>query len=176
MVLRALDRLEEYLTAALLAAMTLLTFTQVVLRYVFNSGLIWALEATTYLFGWLVLIGISIGVRSNRHIAVDLLSARLGRGMQKAVALLAVGLSLLYAALMCYGSWTLIEQLRLFGSLAHDIPLPRWILLSSLPIGFALLGLRILQVTVGVVRGTHDGLGHRNEGAPALIDAERRNP
>jgi C4-dicarboxylate transporter DctQ subunit len=175
MVLRVLDRLEEYLTAALLAAMTLLAFVQVVLRYVFDSGLIWALEATTYLFGWLVLIGLSIGVRRNSHIAIDLVSEHLPARVGRAVALIAVSLSLLYAALMLYGSWTLIEQLRVFGSLAHDIPLPRWMLLSSLPIGFALLGLRILQVAIGVVRGSHDGLGHRSEGPPMLIGDEERD-
>ena len=176
MVLRALDRLEECLTAVLLAAMTLLTFAQVVLRYIFDSGLIWALETTTYLFGWLVLIGISLGVRTNSHIAVDLVSNRLPQRAQILVALGAVALSLLYAALMFYGSWTLISQLRVFGSLAHDIPLPRWVLLSSLPLGFALLGLRLCQVAVGVVRGTHEGLGARDQGPPKLFDDVGHDP
>jgi C4-dicarboxylate transporter DctQ subunit len=175
MVPRVLDRLEEYLTAALLAAMTLLAFAQVVLRYVFDSGLIWALEAMTYLFGWLVLIGLSIGVRSNSHIAIDLVSERLPAPFRRAVALIAISLSLLYAALMLYGSWTLIVQLRVFGSLAHDIPLPRWVLLTSLPVGFALLGLRILQVAIGVIRGSHDGLGHSSEGPPMLMGDEGRD-
>ena len=35
-----LDRLEEGMIALLLGAMTLLTFLQVVLRYIFNSGLL----------------------------------------------------------------------------------------------------------------------------------------
>lgn len=163
MVLRFLDRFEEYLTAALLAAMTLLTFTQVVLRYAFDSGLIWALEATTYLFGWLVLVGLSIGIRTNSHIAVDFVSERLSPRGQRVMALFAIGVSLVYAALMFYAGLTLILQLRLFGSLAHDIPLPRWVLLSSLPFGFALLAVRIIQVGVGVIRGTAEGLGHRSE-------------
>jgi TRAP-type C4-dicarboxylate transport system permease small subunit len=55
--------------------------------------------------------------------------------------------------------------------LAHDVPLPRWILLLSLPIGFALLGLRLIQSTVGIVRGTRaSGQGH----APSGLDTERR--
>jgi C4-dicarboxylate transporter DctQ subunit len=157
MVLRALDRFEEYLTAALLAAMTLLTFTQVVLRYVFDSGLIWALEATTYLFGWMVLIGISIGIRSNSHIAIDFVTERVSPRLRHALALAAIATSLLYTALMFYASWTLIVQLKLFGSLAHDIPLPRWILLSSLPLGFALLGLRVVQVAIGIWRNDDSG-------------------
>lgn len=165
MVLRILDRAEESIAATLLAAITLLTFLQVVLRYVFDTGLIWALEATTYLFGWLVLIGMSMGVRTNSHIAVDLLLAVLPQRARKAAVLIAIALSLLYALLMLYGSATLISQLRAFGSLAHDIPLPRWVLLLSLPVGFALLSLRILQIAVGVVRGSSQGLGMDNERA-----------
>lgn len=154
MTLRALDRVEGVLTAALLAAMALLTFLQVVLRYAFNSGLVWALEATVYLFGWLVLIGISNGIRTGSHIAVDVVTKHLSAAAQRLVALLAAALSLLYAVLMLTGSWTLVRRLYAFGNLAHDIPLPRWVLLASLPIGFALLGLRILQTTVGIARGT----------------------
>ena len=153
-MLRSLDRLEELLAAALLAAMTLLTFVQVVLRYVFNSGIVWSLETTVYLFTWLVLLGISGGIRTDSHIAVELVTTRLSAPARQAVAVAAVLLALLYAALMFIGSWALIGRLRDFGSLAHDIPLPRWLLLSALPIGFALLGLRIGQAALGVWKGT----------------------
>jgi len=172
MALRALDRLEEILTAALLATMTLLTFSQVVLRYVFNSGLIWQLEATVYLFSWLLLIGIASGIRTDSHIAVELVTERLSPAAQKLVALTAVFLSLVYAVLMFLGSWTLIEQLYVFGSLAHDIPLPRWVLLSSLPIGFALLGLRLGQATIGIWKGTRGALGHQADEPSIDFDEE----
>lgn len=170
MILRALDRLEEFLLVALLSAIVMLTFSQVVLRYVFNTGLIWSLEATTYLFGWLVLIGISSGLRTDSHIAVELVTEWLSPTAQKVVALIAVLLCLLYAVLMFLGSWTLIERLYVFGNLAHDIPLPRWILLSSLPVGFGLLGLRIVQAAIGIVRGTRQALGHQSEAASIDLD------
>ena len=162
---RALDRLEEFFTATVLAIMTVLTFNQVVLRYVFDTGLVWLLEATSYLFSWLVLIGISAGIRTDSHIAVELLTERLSPRAQKLMALAAVGLSLLYAVLMFTGSFTLVQRLHDFGSLAHDIPLPRWVLLSSLPIGFALLGLRLGQAALGIWKGTRGALGHRAEQA-----------
>ena len=69
----ARDRLEEGLIALLLAVMTLITFIQVVARYVFNTGFVWALELTTFLFAWLVLLGISYGVQVGAHIGVDAL-------------------------------------------------------------------------------------------------------
>jgi C4-dicarboxylate transporter DctQ subunit len=172
MTLRALDRAEEYLTAALLAAMTLLAFIQVVLRYVFDSGLVWALEATVYMFGWLVLLGISGVVRTDGHIAVDMVTRHLGPAAQKAVALVAMGLCLLYTGLMLVASWSLVARLQAFGSLAHDLPLPRWVLLLSLPIGFALLGLRLIQSTVGIARGTRPSSGHSH--TPTRLDPERQ--
>ena len=67
----ALHRIEEGLLAFLLAAMTIVTFSQVVARYVFNTGAIWALELTTFLFAWLVILGISYGIRVRAPIGVD---------------------------------------------------------------------------------------------------------
>ena len=63
-LLRGADRLEEAFMIVALAFMTLLTFVQVVLRYGFGTGFVWSLEATTYAFAWLVLIGMSYGVRT----------------------------------------------------------------------------------------------------------------
>jgi C4-dicarboxylate transporter DctQ subunit len=162
-MLRRLDRFEEWLTAALIAAMTLLTFLQVVLRYGFNSGLIWSLETTVYLFTWLVLLGISGGVRSDRHIAVEFVTNRLPPAARKVAALAAIGFTLLYAALMFIGSWALIGRLYDFGSVAHDIPLPRWLLLSALPIGFALLGLRIGQAAVAIWTDSRPAANHGDQ-------------
>ena len=173
MTLRALDRVEGFLTATLLAAMTLLTFLQVVLRYVFNSGLVWALETTVYLFGWLVLIGMAHGVRTGTHIAVDVVTKHLAPAAQKAVALLGAALVFVYVALMFTGGFTLVQRLYTLGNLARDIPLPRWILLSCLPLGFALLGLRLVQVSIAIARGAPPpgGGGH----APAAPPVERRS-
>ena len=78
-----IDRLEEWLLAALLAFMTVLTFAQVVMRYVFNTGWVWSLEATTYSFGALVLIGMSYGVRTRAHIAADLFTRKLPQPLRR---------------------------------------------------------------------------------------------
>src|SRR3546814_17805294 len=71
MLSRIVNRLEEGFIALFLGGMVLITFSQVVARYVFNSGAVWALELTTYLFAWLVLIGASYGVKIGAHLGVD---------------------------------------------------------------------------------------------------------
>lgn len=165
------NRLEESLMALFLVIMTVMTFLQVVLRYVFDSGLIWSLEATTYSFGWLVLLGMSNGIRANTHLAVDLVVNSLSPGVARAAALLAVALSLFYAGLMGYGSFIFVDRLMELGNLARDIPLPRWLLLIILPAGFGLLGFRLLQATVEIMRGTRVALGHQESGKAGHNDS-----
>ncbi len=144
-LLKAADRVEEAFMVLAMAFMTLLTFLQVVLRYMFGTGLVWSLEATTYAFAWLVLLGMSYGARTKAHIAVDLLTSRLPPRAARAAALVALLCGLAYCALMAYGSVSFVDQLLTLGTHARDIPLPRWLLTGVMPIAFALLALRLVQ-------------------------------
>ena len=137
-----------------LTFMTLLTFLQVVMRYGFGTGLVWSLEATTYSFAWLVLIGMSYGVRTEAHIAVDLLTSRLAPRAARVVALLALACGLAYCALMIYGSGQFVGRLLALGTNARDIPLPRWALTGIMPLAFVLFALRLVQAALPLFRPT----------------------
>ena len=144
-LLKAADRLEETFMIVALTFMTVLTVVQVVLRYGFASGFVWSLEVTTYAFAWLVLIGMSYGVRTEAHIAVDLVTSKLSPSMARAIAFVALVCGLAYCALMIYGSSQFVERLMALGTNARDIPLPRWVLTGIMPIAFGLLALRLVQ-------------------------------
>ena len=158
-----IDRLEEWLMAVLLAFMTVLTFVQVVMRYVFNAGWVWSLEATTYSFAALVLIGMSYGVRTKTHIATDLLTRRLPVSIQRYVALLAIAACLVYAILMLYGSAVLVDRMMTLGNDARDIPVPKWVLTVSLPLGFALLAYRFSEVGWRLIRSDDSAVANESE-------------
>jgi len=148
-----INRLEEGVLAILLAFMTLITFIQVVLRYAFNSGIVWSLEATTYSFAALVLIGMSYGVRTKTHIAVDLFTRRLPPKIERYVKLIAVIVCLAYALLMLYGSSIFVDRLFTLGNFARDISAPKWLLTATMPLGFSLLAFRFLEAGWHLVRG-----------------------
>ena len=141
-----------------LVFMTVLAVVQVVLRYVFSTGLVWSLEATTYTFAWLVLIGMSYGVRTEAHIAVDLVTSRLSLSGARVFASIALLAGLAYCALMIYGSSQFVDGLMTLGTDARDIPVPRWALTGIMPIAFALLALRLVQAARPVLwpRSTAD--------------------
>lgn len=171
MLRSAVERVEEGLIALLLAAMTLLTFTQVVLRYVFNTGFVWALEATGYMFVWLVLFGISYAVRVHAHIGIDVVVKALPGAARRIVGLIAIGLCVLYAAIMVYGSFVYFNLLLRRGTLAEDIHLPRWVFVVILPLAFLLFGLRLLQQALAILRGEAKGFELADEAAEALEEA-----
>ena len=152
----SINRLEEGVLATLLALMTILTFVQVVLRYAFNSGLVWSLEATTYLFAALILFGMSYGVRTHTHIAVDVVIRRLPKRAAKIVNLVAILACLSYALLMLYGSAVFVDRLMILGNHARDVPLPKWLLTVTMPLGFTLLAFRFLEAGWRILRGERE--------------------
>jgi C4-dicarboxylate transporter DctQ subunit len=169
MLARIVGQIEEGIIALLLALMTLMTFSQVVMRYVFNDGLGWALEATMYMFGWLIFIGISYGVRVGSHIGVDALVRLLSPAGQRIAGLVAIALALLYGGIVFYGGYNYVNTMHTLGVEAEDLPVQRWVLLVIIPIGMALMIFRLLQAGWAIMRGDEAGLKLADE-AKEMID------
>jgi TRAP-type transport system small permease protein len=71
-------KLLEYAIALLLAAMVVLVFGNVVLRYVFNSSITESEELSRWFFVWMTFFGAIIGVKEHGHLGTDMLVGRLG--------------------------------------------------------------------------------------------------
>ena len=96
---------EETAIAVILGLMTAVTFINVVLRYGFNESLIWGLEVTLILFAWLVIFGISYGVRVTMHLGVDAITGMLSTRPRRMLAIFSAVICLAYALLLMKGSW-----------------------------------------------------------------------
>ncbi|MDG1068176.1 MAG: TRAP transporter small permease [Sulfitobacter sp.] len=102
---RIVNEIEETAIALLLGLMTLLSFVNVVLRYGFNTGLIWGLEAVTYLFAWLVLFGVSYTVKVTAQLGVDAVINLFSPPVRRILALVAGAVCILYATFVMKGAW-----------------------------------------------------------------------
>ena len=99
------NEFEETAIAILLGAMTIITFVNVVMRYVFSASLIWGLELTLVLFAWLVLFGMSYAVKVTAHLGVDAVINILPQRGRRILALIAAACCLVYAFLLLKGAW-----------------------------------------------------------------------
>ena len=82
MLQTATDRLFkalDALLAALLLAMVLMVFGNVVLRYVFNSGIVVSEELSRFCFVWLTFLGAIAAMRDNAHLGMDNVVGKLSR-------------------------------------------------------------------------------------------------
>ena len=181
------DAIEETLIAFFLGAMTLLTFANVVFRYVFNDNILWALELTVFMFAWMVLVGASYGVKKHFHIGVDVIINLAPEKLRKIYALAAAAGCLTFSILLLIGSWNywypfaterawyetddipMPEILQFMADWLNEgeryEKLPRFIPYMALPIGMALLTLRFAQATWQIMTGELDRLiaGHEAE-------------
>ena len=162
------NRVEEAFIVIALGLMTLVTFSNVIARYVFNDNLLWALEITLFLFAWLVLLGASYCVKKDLHLGIDLVINVLPRHWRRLASCVGVALCLTFSLLLLKGSWDYwypFVTTRAFLE-TEDVPmpeflqflaewlnegeryekLPRFIPYFALPLGTALLVFRFLKL------------------------------
>jgi len=177
---RRTDQIEETLMAVLMGLMTLVTFANVIARYVFNDNLLWALETTVYLFAWMVLLGASYCVKKSLHLGVDMVIANLSPQARKAAGLFAVGACLLFSVLLLKGAWDYWYPFATTQAFfeVDDIPMPdflqflatwlnegekyekipRFIPYFVLPLSLTLLTWRFCQAGWRIFQGTQDSV------------------
>lgn len=102
---KAIHNIEETVIALLLGLMTVITFINVVLRYGFNSQIIWGLEVVLILFAWLVLFGIAYGFKVTAHLGVDAVLVMLSAPKRRFLNILAALICVFYAVLLLKGAW-----------------------------------------------------------------------
>ena len=93
------------ITVAFLAIMVVLVFGNVVLRYVFNSGITVSEEMSRWLFVWLTFLGAIVAIKEHGHLGTDMLVGRLGYTGKKICAVIAHVLMIYVTWLLLAGSW-----------------------------------------------------------------------
>ena len=104
-----LARLLSLLMVAALALMVVLVFTNVVLRYAFNSGLTLSEELSRWLFVWMTFLGAFVGLRDKGHLGTDTLIAKLPLAGKKACFVIAHALMLFCCWLILRGAWVQLQ-------------------------------------------------------------------
>jgi TRAP-type C4-dicarboxylate transport system permease small subunit len=98
-------RLLKVVIAICLAAMVVLVFTNVVLRYAFNSGIATSEELSRWLLVWLTFLGAIVALRQHAHLGVDTLVRALPPRGKLVCFVLSYLLMLYVNGLLTLGSW-----------------------------------------------------------------------
>ena len=134
------------LTMYLTLAMILLVASNVLLRYAFSFGSVWAQELEWHLLAAVILFGLSYSLQRGDNVRVDLFYADFSPRAKFVVNLVSNVLMLAVAVLFIKLSWSYVLQAWAIGETSADpggIPW-RWAVKGLIPVGFGLLLLQTL--------------------------------
>lgn len=136
------EHFEEYILVALSAFTVIIIFTQVVMRYVFGSSLVWSEEIARYAFIWMIYIGVSYGAKKKKHLGVDAFAMLFKKKGELIIGIIANGAFLVFAAVMAYSGFDIVMKITR-ESAALQIPLS-WIYAAP-AVGMVLTSIRLVQ-------------------------------
>lgn len=143
------DRVGQ-LSALAVAALVLVMASNVLLRYGFSLGSVWAQELEWHLMSPIALIGAAYALRHGEHVRVDVLYAGFTARGKAVVDLLASVAGMAICVLVIQLSWRYVMQSygQNEGS-ANPGGIPaRYLLKAFIPAGFALLLLQFVAETL----------------------------
>lgn len=147
---RGLMAANRWALIALLAAMTVIIFTNVALRYLTHESIEWAEEVARHLMIWLTFVGAGPVLRYGGHIAIDNLQDALPRSLGVALrVVVALLLSGFFGFMVWYG--VLYMQRTQFQTTAATQVSFAYIY-AAMPVGGALLLAHWLLIVRGFVR------------------------
>ncbi len=146
------DNLEKMLCTITLALMSAIIVLQVFFRYVLNNSLSWSEELARYLFIWTIYIGISYGVKMDKHVAVDAVYTYMPKGVKKYYAMVAYALFMIFAVLVVYYGVTVVGMQITSGQVSPAMGLPMQYVYVAPVVGMVLTIIRLVQKIIEAAR------------------------
>lgn len=141
--------------------MVLVTFVVVVMRYVFDAGLIWLQESVVWMHAVVFMLGAAYTLQQEEHVRVDIFYREMSANRKAWVDGIGVVVFLLplcfFFAWKSYDfvaiSWTLKEASRESGGLPYPLlPILKTIIVIT-PVLLALQGIALLMRSIRTLRG-----------------------
>jgi TRAP-type C4-dicarboxylate transport system permease small subunit len=127
-----------------LAAMTILVFASVVLRYCFAISFRWSDELTRYLFIYIVFLGIPIAYRHGDHVVIEIATRYLPERIRRRLTVPThVIIGVLMLVLGIAGLWITFGKMG--TALTPGLQIPRAVMHAALPIGVFFL---LIEITI----------------------------
>lgn len=140
MFIRGLVKAMEWLLIAILGWMVILVFGNVVLRYGFNSGIVFSEEVSRFLFVWMVFLGSVLMLKENGHLGVHTFTKKLPLAGKKFFKFLSDFITLACCVLLTIGGWKLVTM-----NMANIAPV------SDIPLGVVFIAVLVCSVGMGML-------------------------
>ena len=140
--------IEDWLTVIVMAALALITFANVIVRYFTSSSFAWTEEISVFLMIVLALVAGSAAVARDRHIRIEFFSESGSANRRRKLAQLgAIMVALLFTLIAVLSIRTLYDDYR-FEETSPGIGVPVWWYTMWLPILSIAIALRAIGLFI----------------------------
>ncbi|WP_077307644.1 TRAP transporter small permease [Terribacillus halophilus] len=136
---------EESMMVFLLSVMVVIITAQVGMRFILGSSIGWSEELARYCFIWLVFIGISYGVKKQRHIKIDAFLRLLHAKQQIKLEIIVNILFLLFAIFLLIYGGKISTQIFMWGQRSPALQVNMGLVYMAAPVAMLLTSLRLTQ-------------------------------
>jgi C4-dicarboxylate transporter, DctQ subunit len=144
---RIVVTIEKLILVLGVVLLAIILISNVIARAV-GKSMYFADEIAMVLMIWIVVAGLSYGVRRGRHISMSAIYDLSSVKTKKIMVFLSSSIGSLTMFFLSYVSTNYLFQVYRFQRLSQTIGLPLWIYYSILPIGFFLAGLNYLLTII----------------------------
>ena len=146
---QALLKVNRWMVIVALAAMALMVFANVLLRFFTDNSILWVEEVSRYLMIWLTFLGAGLVLRYGGHVGIDTLQEALPRqaaSIRMLVFILLLGFFL-------FMTWVGVRYaVFAWGQTTPIMEVPIGAVYLAIPIGFILLIVHLLLMAEAYIR------------------------
>lgn len=156
-LIRMIALAEDTLLVTLLTAMIVLAGTQIVLRNLFHTGLLWADPGLRVMVLWVGMIGAMVASRFDKQISVDVVSRFVSDRWRARIRVVTDLFTGVVSAAVAWHAARLVLDDKAAGSVVFA-SVPVWVCEIIIPISFGAIAIRYLLYAVvhareGIARG-----------------------
>ena len=139
-----INRYVEYITAVLLFIMVVIISLQVFCRHVLDNSLSWSEEVSRYLFIWITLLAISVGVKRGFLVSIDFLVDKLKGASKKTIEIICSLLILAFSLVMMVYGYEIATKVA--SQLSPALRISMTYVYFSIPVSGALIFVHVISI------------------------------
>ncbi len=152
-----LVNIDQYISAVIFIAITILLFAQVISRYVFHHAFTWAEELAVVMFVWMTFFGVSSAVTYRKHLRIDALLDAVPYKVKKVLLILSDVIFIIFNCYLWVPYTKILEMLGTSGTpLLH---LPYRVSYALVPVMLSIASIKLIADIWKLAHETEKNLG-----------------
>lgn len=154
---KVFDNFEEYICAVFMVVMLIITFVNIISRYVFHASLSYTDEVTTGLFVYLTTLGTAIAAKRKGHLGLSLVTDNLPKKTKAVVISITFVLCTVFSIILLYTGYKMVMNQVNLGQITAALEIPEWIYGVAIPFGGFFMVLRFAQASWSEIKSIKEG-------------------